>query len=343
LRQHAHNPVFWHPWGREAIERARTENKPILLSIGYASCYWCHVMEREVFQNLSIASTMNQMMINIKVDREERPDLDEIYMVARQLMTHEGGWPNNVFLTPDLKPFYAGGTFAADESSGRPAFPRILEWVNYSWTTQEQEVRGMAQQITDSMKPHLIFTPPSEKALSTPNVHTQAAELFSMLKQFHDGRSGGFFQAPKFPHECLLSFLLGYYENTNSSEQAFETNVEAIDMVTKSLQKMAAGGMYDHVGAGFHRYAIDKDWLVPHFEKMLYNQAMLARVYTDAARLTGNEYFADIAKSVLDMVRGPFTDASGAFYSSFDAEVNEIEGAYYSWKPEQLQSILTPR
>lgn len=332
LKQHAHNPVFWYPWGAEALAVARKENKPILLSIGYSTCYWCHVMEREVFENLSIAALMNRFFVNIKVDREEHPEIDDIYMVARQLMTHEGGWPNNVFLTPDLKPFYAGGTFGPEETYGKPAFPRLLEWVHYSWTTQETEVRATADNITEAMKPHLIYLPPEGELQA--DAAGKSAQLFSQLSQYFDERAGGFFQAPKFPHECYLAFLLGYHEHTG--------DVRALEMVTKSLSRMAAGGLYDHVGCGFHRYAVDKDWLVPHFEKMLYNQAQLARLYTDAARITGNPYFADVAMSVLDFVSGPMTSGTGAFYSAIDAETDAVEGAYYVWSAEELQKILTP-
>ncbi len=334
LRQHAHNPVFWYPWGPQAIDRARAENKPILLSIGYSTCYWCHVMEREVFENLSIASLMNRHFINIKVDREEHPELDEIYMTARQLMTHEGGWPNNVFLTPDLKPFFAGGTYGPDDAYGKPGFPRMLEWLHYAWTTQEVQVRETADKVAEMMKPHLIFSPPLTLPLRGRDVAKQAQQLFALFKEHHDERSGGFFQAPKFPHECFLSFLLGYYEATG--------DIAALDMVTLSLQKMAAGGIYDQVGCGFHRYAVDKEWYVPHFEKMLYNQAQLARIYTDAARLSGNPYLADIAGSILDFVGGPFTDGNGAFYSGIDAETDGVEGAYYAWTAEELQELLTP-
>lgn len=332
LKQHAHNPVFWYPWGKDAIERARTENKPILLSIGYSTCYWCHVMERDVFENLSIASLMNRTFINIKVDREEHPELDEIYMVARQLMTHEGGWPNNVFLTPDLKPFYAGGTFAAEDAYGKPSFPRLIEWLHYSWTTQEAIVRSQAEDVTKVMQPYLLYTPPADAP--PPDANQLAAQLFKSLTEFHDLSSGGFFQAPKFPHECYHNFLLTYYEYTG--------NVQALDITAHSLGKMAAGGLYDHVGCGFHRYAVDKEWYVPHFEKMLYNQALLARNYIETARLTGNGYFADIAKSILDFVSGPLTDGNGAFYSAIDAETNAVEGAYYAWKAEELEALLTP-
>ncbi len=332
LRQHAHNPVFWYPWGKEAIERARAENKPILLSIGYSTCYWCHVMEREVFENLSIASLMNRFCINIKVDREEHPQLDEIYMVARQMLTQEGGWPNNIFLTPELKPFHAGGTYAPDESYGKPAFPRLLEWLNFVWSTQQNEVREMADKITNDMERFLVHKSP-ETPTET-NIPSQARQLFSVMDKYHDERAGGFFQSPKFPHECYLEFLLGYHQMQNSDR--------ALDMVTRSLSRMAAGGLYDQVGCGFHRYAVDKEWYVPHFEKMLYNQAQLAKLYTEAARITGNPYFADIARSVLEFVGGPLTSGNGGFYAGIDAETDGVEGAHYAWKPEELKEILTP-
>lgn len=331
LRQHAHNPVFWYPWGREALDRARAENKPILLSVGYSTCYWCHVMEREVFENLSIASLMNRFCVNIKLDREEHPQLDDIYMVARQMLTQEGGWPNNVFLTPELKPFHAGGTYAPDESYGKPAFPRLLEWLNFVWTTQQAEVRGVADRITAGMERFLVYAPPAEAVETT--VPEQARQLFSLLDTYHDERAGGFFQAPKFPQENYLAFLLGYHELTGSDR--------ALDMVTRSLSRMASGGLYDQVGCGFHRYAVDKEWYVPHFEKMLYNQALLARLYTEAARLTGNPFFADIARSVLEFVSGPLTSGTGAFYTGIDAETDGVEGAYYVWKAEELKEVLT--
>jgi uncharacterized protein YyaL (SSP411 family) len=323
--------VFWYPWGPEALERARVENKPILLSIGYSTCYWCHVMEREVFENLSIASLMNRHFINIKVDREEHPALDEIYMVARQLLTGEGGWPNNVFLTPELKPFYAGGTYAPDESYGKPAFPRLLEWLNASWTSQPDEIRRTADDILEKMSPYLHYPTPENPAKT--NIPQRAADLLALLAQHHDERSGGFFQAPKFPHECYLQFLLGYHEATG--------DISALNMATRSLEKMAAGGIYDHVGCGFHRYAVDKEWYVPHFEKMLYNQAQLARAYTDASRMTSSAYLADIAKSVLDFVAGPMTDGNGGFYAGIDAETDGVEGAYYAWSAEEFKQVLS--
>jgi uncharacterized protein YyaL (SSP411 family) len=331
LRQHAHNPVFWYPWGEEAIARARTENKPILLSIGYSTCYWCHVMEREVFMNVSIAAQMNEHFINVKVDREEHPELDEIYMVARQMMTREGGWPNNIFLTPDLKPFFAGGTFPPADMPGRSGFPRLLEWLHHAWTTQNAELQKAAEEITQAITGYLNYVP---KETAAPNVAELAGKLFTSLKQHHDASAGGFFQAPKFPHENYLGFLVAYHELTGDKE--------ALDILTLSLRKMAAGGIYDQVGCGFHRYAVDKEWYVPHFEKMLYNQSQLARVYTDAARLTSNPWLADIAKSILDFVMGPLTDGGGAFYAAIDAETDGVEGAYYAWSAEELEKLLKP-
>lgn len=324
--------MFWYPWGKEALERAKAENKPIHLSIGYSACYWCHVMEREVFENLSIASLMNRMCINIKVDREEHPQLDEIYMVCRQLMTHQGGWPNTVFLTPQLKPFHAGGTYAPDDSYGKTSFPKLLEWLNFVWTTQEDEVRKIADQALEQMVPFLVYTPPENP--EKPDVPAHTNQLFSVLKQFYDVRSGGFFQSPKFPHESYLQFLLGYYQATGTGE--------ALEMVAHSLRKMASGGIYDQVGCGFHRYAVDKEWYVPHFEKMLYNQALLAGLYTDAARLTASPYLADMAKSILDFVGGPLTSGNGSFYSAIDAETDGVEGAHYAWSAEEFSQILTP-
>jgi uncharacterized protein len=331
LRQHAHNPVFWHPWGEEAIARARAENKPILLSIGYSTCYWCHVMEREVFMNVSIAAQMNEHFISIKVDREEHPEIDEIYMVARQLMTQEGGWPNNVFLTPDLKPFFAGGTFSASEAPGRTSFPRLLEWLNHAWKTMPDNIQKTAADVSKFVGEYLQFTP-TQTAM--PNIPQLADRLFVTLKGHYDDSAGGFFQAPKFPHENYLGFLLAYHDTTGDKQ--------ALDMITHTLGKMAAGGIYDHVGCGFHRYAVDKEWYVPHFEKMLYNQAELARVYTEAARITGNPWFADIARSILEFVLGPMTDGNGAFYAAIDAETDGVEGAYYAWPAEELESILKP-
>ena len=324
--------MFWYPWGKEAFARAKAEDKPIFLSIGYSTCYWCHVMEREVFENLSIAAQMNRFFINVKVDREEHPEIDDLYMIARHLMTQEGGWPNNLFLTPDLKPFFGGGTFAPDDSYGKPAFPRLLEWITHEWVTNKDRVVQQSDQLLAAMTPYLVNAAPKDAPPA--DIAELTSSLFTALRGFHDTRGGGFFQSPKFPHENYLQFLLAYHE--------FSGSAEALDIASFSLRKMAAGGIYDHVGCGFHRYAVDKQWFAPHFEKMLYTQAQLARTYTDAARLTGNEYFADIAKSVLDFSGGAFTDGDGGFYTAIDAETNGIEGAYYAWKAEEIESLLLP-
>ena len=331
LRQHAHNPVYWYPWGDEAIARARSEDKPILLSIGYSTCYWCHVMEREVFENPAIAALMNRTFINIKVDREEHPQLDEIYMTARQLMTHEGGWPNHVFLNHDLKPFHAGGTYGALDAYGKPAFPRLIEWLHDSWVNKRDEVESNATEAARVMETFLVQQAASATA---EDFLPKIRDVRAVLTKNFDEKSGGFYKAPKFPQENFLQFLLAHFE--------FSGDTDSLDMAAFSLAKMASGGIYDHVGCGFHRYAVDKDWMVPHFEKMLYTQALLTRSYAETARITGNPFFADIARSVCEYIAGPFTDGGGAFYAALDAETDGMEGAYYAWTREEIESILTP-
>lgn len=329
LRQHAHNPVEWYPWGKEAIARAKKEDKPIFLSIGYSTCYWCHVMEREIFENEEIAPLMNKDFINIKVDREERPDLDEIYMSARQIITQQGGWPNNLFLTPDLKPFYAGGTFAADERYGQPGFPQILEMVKQSWQLKRDDVEEAADNITRRMGAIL-----SRPSASGTKINFEIIEnLAQHLGAVHDPVNGGFFQAPKFPQETYLLFLIDYYRITKDQK--------ALDIVARSLDMMAAGGIFDHVGGGFHRYSTDAKWQVPHFEKMLYNQALLAQVYVAAYEVTGKPYYEYIARSTLDFVAEKMTGRGGQFFSAFDAENEGVEGAYYVWSEEELKDILS--
>jgi uncharacterized protein YyaL (SSP411 family) len=330
LRQHAKNPVDWYPWGFEAIDRAKAENKPIFLSVGYSTCYWCHVMEREVFENPSIASVMNKYFINIKVDREEHPQVDEIYMAARQLMTQEGGWPNNVFLTPNLMPFYAGGTYAATAKYNKPAFTDLLHSVQVEWEEEPEKIKDIALKIATAMQEHLMVEAGEPYTDFSPMIGHARAQL----AKHHDVESGGFFQAPKFPQENYLQFLLAHFIATRDQS--------SLDMALFSLRKMAAGGINDHVGAGFHRYAVDRDWMVPHFEKMLYTQGMLARIYTEAAQLSGNSYLTDIAMSICDFVAGPFTDGRGAFYSAIDAETDGVEGAYYAWTTDELEQILSP-
>jgi uncharacterized protein YyaL (SSP411 family) len=331
LRQHAHNPVMWHPWSADALQRARTENKPILLSIGYSSCYWCHVMEREVFENPSIAAYMNTHFVNIKVDREEHPEIDEIYMVARQLMTREGGWPNNVFLTPDLKPFFAGGTFGANDMHDRPAFPRLLEWLNQSWIEKRNEVEKTANETHILMRQ---FLNPAKRHDATSRSHTELVnKLIDDIINRHDDVAGGFYKQPKFPHETYLDFLI-------TAGHVLDRK-DALDTAAHSMLAMAAGGIYDQVGCGFHRYAIDRHWYVPHFEKMLHNQALCASIYTRLFALTNNPFFSDVARGTLEFVSGPMTTENGGFFTAIDAETDGVEGAYYAWTAEELQRILT--
>ena len=272
LLQHAHNPVDWYPWGEEALERARREDKPILLSIGYSACHWCHVMEHESFENEDIAELMNQNFINIKVDREERPDLDEIYMNAVQIMTRQGGWPMTMFLTPDLKPFFGGTYFPPDDMYGRPGFPRVLSAVSTAYRDQRDDVSSQAEQIVGRLRQ---MCNPSEGGQ---NLTTDLLEeAFRHYRSTFDSQHGGFGEAPKFPPSMVLPFLLRYWRRTE--------NQNALEMVELTLEKMAQGGLYDQ-GGGFHRYSTDTVWLVPHFEKMLYDNAQLPVLYLEAHQAT---------------------------------------------------------
>ena len=330
LRQHQHNPVMWYPWGEEAFELAKDQDRPILLSIGYSSCYWCHVMEREVFENVSIASYMNERFVCIKLDREEYPLVDETYMVARQLITQEGGWPNNIFLTPELKPFYACGTLGAKDTQQRPSFQRVLEWIHAQWHSERDVLDKQASDTHQMAKNFLAIRH---------HKHTNRLPLSSIIHGItdaligaHDDVNGGFFKQPKFPHETYLSYLLHAGEALDYKP--------AVDTAIHSLMWMASGGIYDQIGCGFHRYAVDSNWYVPHFEKMLYNQALCASVYTDAAKLTNNPFLADIAKGILDFTAGPMKAESGAFYTAIDAETDGVEGAYYSWTAQEILDVL---
>ena len=265
LRLHAHNPVDWYPWGNEALEKAQRENKPIFLSIGYSSCYWCHVMERLVFSDPEIATQMNQFFVNIKVDREERPDLDEIYMTATQLITGQGGWPNSVFLTPDLKPFFAGTYFPPKDAHGRPGFPRVIQALHIAWQENRQEIETQANEIALTIgRMHTI----AKDTLSQSSQFDLGAKAIEHIQSRFDPINGGLGTAPKFPPDHALNLLLTAYQHNQSAD--------LLAMITQSLDQMAQGGIRDHLGGGFHRYATDAQWRVPHFEKMLYNQAFLA-------------------------------------------------------------------
>ncbi|HMV51945.1 MAG TPA: thioredoxin domain-containing protein, partial [Blastocatellia bacterium] len=301
LLQHAHNPVDWHAWGEDALERARREDKPILLSIGYSACHWCHVMEKESFEHEAIARLMNDNFINIKVDREERPDLDTIYMNAVQMMTGHGGWPMTVFLTPEGKPFYGGTYYPPTDRGGMPGFPRILISIAEAYRDKREEIAESADGLLTHLK-SLDSLQPQETELGHDITDSAAKNLLRMF----DTDDGGFGRAPKFPPSMTLSFLLRQHHRTGQRD--------ALDAVTLTLDKMANGGMYDQLGGGFHRYSVDAKWLVPHFEKMLYDNALLARIYLDAFLVTGNEFYKRITTETLDYVRREMTDANGGFY-----------------------------
>ena len=330
LLLHAHNPVDWYPWDDEALERAKRENKLIFLSVGYSTCYWCHVMEREVFSNPEIAEMMNKDFINIKIDREERPDLDEIYMTATQLLTQRGGWPNSVFLTPDLKPFYAGTYFPPTDMPGRPGFPTILDAVHEAWVTREDEVIESANQISETiaMATSRVFTSLTAKPLSR-SLITGALDY---LRTNYSSTYGGFGNAPKFPNPANLELLLSAYENAPDES--------LLKMVTHTLDMMAYGGLYDQIGGGFHRYSVDAKWLVPHFEKMLYDNAQLAKVYLRAYQLTHEPRYRRVTEEIFSFVFREMTAPEGGFYSALDAETDAEEGKYYVWTPNEVQKVL---
>jgi len=326
LQQHAHNPVDWYPWGDEAFERAKKEDKPVFLSIGYSTCHWCHVMEYESFENEQIAEIMNEHFVSIKVDREQRPDVDQIYMNAVQLMTGSGGWPLSVFLTPDGEPFYGGTYFPPKDSYGRPGFERLLLSIAGAWKNRRQELVDSAGNLSELLKGPTGQV--EEKRLSPQMLRS----AFNHFRETFDAVNGGFGIAPKFPQPTNLSMLLCYWHRT--------ADEQSLQMVEKTLDAMAKGGIYDHIGGGFHRYATDTRWLIPHFEKMLYDQALLSRVYLQAYQITGNKKYAEISKEIFDYVLRDMTDPKGGFYSAEDADSKGAEGTFYLWEPKQIASIL---
>jgi uncharacterized protein len=327
LLEHAYNPVDWYPWGDEAFQKARTEEKPIFLSIGYSTCHWCHVLARESFENEKIAALMNEKFVSIKVDREERPDLDDIYMKSVMAMTGQGGWPLSVFLTPDLKPFYGGTYFPPTSRHGLPAFPEVLQFVSDLWKNKREVVLENSEGLVRHVQEQYQLQ--GKGTLSKALLDGCYAELLSN----QDEQYGGFSRSPKFPLPNYLEFLLRYYARTKKDP--------ALRAVKKTLDSMAAGGIHDHVGGGFHRYSTDRYWLVPHFEKMLYDNALLARVYLEAYQLSGDESTLGIARDTLDWILDEMTGKEGGFYSAQDADTSDGEGYYYTWTPAEIEAVLT--
>ena len=328
LLQHVHNPVNWYPWGEEALARARKENKPIFLSIGYSACHWCHVMERESFEDAETAKILNEHFIAIKVDREERPDVDEIYMTAVQVMTGRGGWPLSVFLTPERKPFFGGTYFPPEDRHGMPAFKTVLKRVAEIWREQPDDVAHNARQMVRALQANA--TPDvSESALPDDSVLSGA--VASLAQQF-DPEWGGFGGAPKFPPSGAIALLLRQHAHSNDAR--------LLQMATTTLDRMARGGMCDQLGGGFHRYSVDARWLVPHFEKMLYDNALLCEVYLEAWQVTRKDLYRRVAAGILDYVLRDMTDVRGGFHCAEDADSEGVEGKFYVWQRDEIMAVL---
>ena len=339
LLQHAHNPVDWYPWGEEAFAKARRENKPIFLSIGYSTCHWCHVMAHESFENEETAAIMNREFVNIKVDREERPDVDRVYMTFVQATTGGGGWPMSVWLTPDLKPFVGGTYFPPVDRYGQPGFTKVLERIAAAWKQDHEKIAEQGSKIVEALRESQNAQP--EAAAKIDNQLFQTA--YEQLSRSFDDKEGGFGTAPKFPRPVALNFLTRFYDRDPKSE----SGKHALEMDLVTLRKMAAGGMHDHLGGGFHRYSVDRYWHVPHFEKMLYDQAQLASAYVDAFQITRDPQYADVARDILDYVARDMISKDGGFFSAEDADSlfehgnpEHGEGAFYVWTEKQIDTAL---
>ncbi len=332
LLQHAHNPVNWYPWGPEALEKAKSENKPILVSIGYSACHWCHVMERESFENEATAAIMNQHFINIKIDREERPDLDHIYMEAVQTMTGSGGWPLNVFLTPDAKPFYGGTYFPPQRAHNRPSWTEVLLSINQAFSERQHEIVSQAENLTAHLLKGNQFGQTPADSIDNAFNHENAKAVFQQLMGLADRTEGGFGRAPKFPQTQSIQYLLAYYH--------FYKDKTALDHACLCLDKMIAGGIYDQIGGGFSRYATDTEWLVPHFEKMLYDNALHITVLSEAFQITQNATYKRVIHQTMDFITRELQHAEHGFFAALDADSEGEEGRYYVWTKKEIETIL---
>ncbi len=342
LLQHAHNPVDWYPWGEEAFAKARRENKPIFLSVGYSTCHWCHVMAHESFESEEVAAIMNREFVNIKVDREERPDVDRVYMTFVQATTGSGGWPMSVWLTPDLKPFVGGTYFPPEERYGQPAFKKVLERIATAWKQDHDKIVEQGNKIVEALRESQSAAPGEGKIDGS-----IAVAAYRQIDRSYDPKEGGFGNAPKFPRPVTLNFLTRFY----ASDPKSDAGKHALDMALFTLRKMAAGGMHDHVGGGFHRYSVDRYWHVPHFEKMLYDQAQLVVAYLDAFQITKDKQYDSVARDILDYVARDMTSKEGGFFSAEDADspvagggdpghAKTAEGAFYVWTKKEIDDAL---
>ena len=325
LLQHAHNPVNWYPWSSEAFKKAKEENKPIFLSIGYSTCHWCHVMERESFEDEKVAKKLNEHFISIKVDREERPDIDSIYMNVCVALTGSGGWPLSIFLTPDMKPFFAGTYFPKNSYMGMPGFVTLLEKIDFSWKNNRNDLINAGNEILDTLR--------SKRYEIDSNIPNESPdEAFNGLSHIFDEEYGGFGYAPKFPTPHNLFFLLRYWHSAK--------NTKALEIVEKTLDSMYRGGIFDHIGYGFSRYSTDRKWLAPHFEKMLYDNALISLAYVEGYQALKKERYADVANKIFEYILRDMTSPEGAFYCAEDADSEGHEGKFYVWTPQEIKDVL---